>query len=115
MMVHFGCTSVIRTPVVIGRGGTPTRRTRQEEWTYRAPTPEGLKPKDLIGVPWRIAFALQADGWYLRSDIIWYKPNPVPEGVRDRPVRAHEYLFLLSKEPRYFYDTEAVREVSVSD
>ncbi len=75
----------------------------------------GLKPKDLVGIPWRVALALQADGWYLRSDVIWAKPNPVPEGVRDRPVRAHEYLFLLSKEPRYFYDTEAVREVSVSD
>src|SRR5712692_10514899 len=75
----------------------------------------GLKPKDLVGIPWRVALALQADGWYLRSDIIWGKTNPVPEGVRDRPVRAHEYLFLLSKEPRYFYDTEAVREVSVSD
>jgi DNA modification methylase len=73
----------------------------------RAP---GLKTKDLVGIPWRVALALQADGWYLRSDVIWAKPNPVPEGVRDRPVRAHEYLFLLSKEPRYFYDAEAVRE-----
>ena len=70
----------------------------------------GLKPKDLVGIPWRVALALQADGWYLRSDVIWAKPNPVPEGVRDRPVRAHEYLFLLSKEPRYFYDADAVRE-----
>jgi len=74
----------------------------------------GLKAKDLVGIPWRVALALQADGWYLRSDVIWSKPNPVPEGVRDRPVRAHEYLFLLSKEPRYFYDTEAVREVGVA-
>ncbi len=71
----------------------------------------GLKTKDLVGIPWRVALALQADGWYLRSDVIWAKPNPVPEGVRDRPVRAHEYLFLLSKEPRYFYDAEAVREL----
>ena len=71
----------------------------------------GLKPKDLVGMPWRVALALQADGWYLRSDVIWAKPNPVPEGVRDRPVRAHEYLFLLSKEGRYFYDADAVREV----
>ena len=70
----------------------------------------GLKPKDLVGIPWRVALALQADGWYLRSDVIWAKPNPLPEGVRDRPVRSHEYLFLLSKEPRYYYDTEAVRE-----
>jgi site-specific DNA-methyltransferase (cytosine-N4-specific) len=62
---------------------------------YRPPTPEGLKPKDLIGVPWRIAFALQADGWYLMSDIVWYKPNCQPESVKDRPTRAHEYLFLV--------------------
>jgi len=74
----------------------------------------GLKPKDLVGIPWRVALALQADGWYLRSDVIWAKPNPVPEGVRDRPVRAHEYLFLFSKEPHYFYDTEAVREISIA-
>jgi DNA modification methylase len=70
----------------------------------------GLKPKDLIGMPWRVAFALQADGWYLRSDIIWHKPNPMPESVRDRPTRAHEYLFLLSKRPTYFYDAEAIAE-----
>jgi DNA modification methylase len=73
-------------------------------------TPDGLKPKDLIGIPWRVAFALQADGWYLRSDIIWAKPNPMPESVTDRPTKAHEYLFLLSKSERYFYDAEAVKE-----
>jgi DNA modification methylase len=72
--------------------------------------PHGLKPKDLIGIPWRAAFALQADGWYLRSDIIWAKPNPMPESVTDRPTKAHEYLFLLSKSPSYFYDATAVRE-----
>ncbi len=70
----------------------------------------GLKPKDLIGIPWRVALALQADGWYLRSDIIWHKPNPMPESCQDRPTKAHEYLFLLSKRPKYFYDAEAVRE-----
>jgi DNA modification methylase len=69
-----------------------------------------LKPKDLCGIPWRVAFALQADGWYLRSDIIWAKPNPMPESVTDRPTKAHEYLFLLSKSPRYFYDADAIRE-----
>jgi DNA modification methylase len=74
-----------------------------------------LKPKDLVGMPWRVALALQADGWYLRSDVIWSKPNPIPEGVRDRPVRSHEYLFLLSKQPRYFYDAEAVREGTASN
>jgi len=81
---------------------------------YRAPTPEGLKPKDLIGVPWRIAFALQADGWYLRSDIIWYKPNCQPESVKDRPTRAHEYLFLFSKSEDYFYDHKAIVETTKS-
>jgi DNA modification methylase len=70
----------------------------------------GLKPKDLVGIPWRVAFALQADGWYLRSDIIWHKPNPMPEGVTDRPTKAHEYIFLLSKKERYYYDAEAIRE-----
>jgi len=71
---------------------------------------KGLKPKDLIGIPWRVAFALQADGWYLRSDIIWHKPNPMPESVTDRPTKSHEYLFLLSKSERYFYDAEAIAE-----
>jgi DNA modification methylase len=75
----------------------------------RLPQP-GLKPKDLLGVPWRVAFALQEAGWYLRSDIIWHKPNPMPESVRDRPTRAHEYLFLLAKSERYYYDAAAVRE-----
>ncbi|TWA74132.1 DNA modification methylase [Azospirillum brasilense] len=70
----------------------------------------GLKPKDLIGIPWRVAFALQADGWYLRQDIIWNKPNPLPEPVRDRCTKAHEYLFLLSKAGNYFYDADAIRE-----
>jgi DNA modification methylase len=70
----------------------------------------GLKAKDLVGIPWRVAFALQADGWWLRSDIIWHKPNPMPESVTDRPSKAHEYVFLLTKSPRYFYDAEAVRE-----
>ena len=69
-----------------------------------------LKPKDLVGIPWRVAFALQADGWYLRSDIIWAKPNPMPESVTDRPTKSHEYLFLLTKSPRYYFDADAVRE-----
>lgn len=80
---------------------------------YRAPTPEGLKPKDLIGVPWRLAFALQADGWYLRTDIIWNKPNCQPESVKDRPTRAHEYVFLFSKSERYYYDCQAIMEPAV--
>jgi len=76
----------------------------------RAATPTGLKPKDLIGIPWRVAFALQADGWYLRQDIVWHKPNPMPESVRDRCTKAHEYVFLLSKSPKYYYDHEAAKE-----
>jgi DNA modification methylase len=70
----------------------------------------GLKPKDLVGIPWRVAFALQADGWWLRSDVIWSKPNPMPESVTDRPTRSHEYLFLLSKSERYYYDAAAIFE-----
>ncbi len=70
----------------------------------------GMKQKDLVGIPWRTALALQAEGWYLRSDIIWAKPNPMPESVRDRPTKSHEYLFLLSKQPMYYYDQDAIRE-----
>lgn len=73
----------------------------------------GLKPKDLIGIPWRVAFALQADGWYLRQDIIWHKPNPMPESVTDRCTKAHEYLFLLSKSERYFFDASAIAEKAI--
>jgi DNA modification methylase len=70
----------------------------------------GLPDKQLIGIPWRVAFALQADGWYLRQDIIWHKPNPMPESVRDRCTKAHEYIFLLSKSPRYYFDANEIRE-----
>ena len=73
----------------------------------------GLKPKDLCGIPWRVAFALQADGWYLRQDIIWAKPNPMPESVTDRCTKAHEYIFLLSKSARYWYDAEAIKEEAI--
>jgi DNA modification methylase len=73
-------------------------------------TPDGIKPKDLMGMPWRVAFALQADGWYLRQDIIWHKPNPMPESVTDRCTKSHEYIFLLSKKPHYYFDHEAIRE-----
>lgn len=79
----------------------------------KAPTCEGYKPKDLFGIPWLLAFALRADGWYLRADIIWQKPNAMPESVKDRPTRAHEYVFLLSKSARYFYNAEAVKEPAV--
>ena len=71
---------------------------------------QGLKKKDLVGIPWRVAFALQADGWYLRQDIIWHKPNPMPESIKDRCTKAHEYIFLLSKNVKYYYDHEAIKE-----
>ena len=96
-------------------GGQPTpTNTRNKSGHYGvAKIPYGLKPKDLIGIPWRVAFALQADGWYLRSDIIWHKPNPMPESVKDRPTKAHEYIFLLSKSQKYYYDAEAIKEPEV--
>jgi DNA modification methylase len=75
---------------------------------------DGLKEKDLIGIPWMMAFALRADGWYLRQDIIWHKPNPMPESVQDRCTKAHEYIFLLSKSPKYYYDHEAIKEIASS-
>ena len=88
---------------------------QKRQFARPATTPNGLKPKDLVGIPWRVAFALQADGWYLRQDIIWHKPNPMPESVRDRCTKAHEYVFLLTKSQRYYYDAQAVSEpVAVS-
>jgi DNA modification methylase len=92
-----------------GRNTTPGDRVRGRMGGVNTLS-GGLKPKDLVGIPWRVAFALQADGWYLRSDIIWSKPNPMPESVTDRPTKAHEYIFLLSKSPRYYFDADAVRE-----
>lgn len=88
---------------------------RQDGGKQKHLTGTGLKPKDLIGIPWRVAFALQADGWYLRQDIIWHKPNPMPESVRDRCTKAHEYIFLLSKSERYYFDHEAIKEPSVTN
>jgi site-specific DNA-methyltransferase (adenine-specific) len=90
----------------------PDKKNPVRAMSYRAKTPDGLKPKDLIGIPWRLAFALQKADWYLRSDIIWEKPNCMPESVKDRPTRAHEYVFLLSKSLKYYYDYESVREPS---
>ena len=80
-----------------------------ENYGGRGNKVSGLKPKDLIGIPWRLAFALQADGWYLRSDIIWAKPNPMPESVKDRPTKSHEYVFLLTKKSKYYYDNESIK------
>ncbi len=87
----------------------PDRKNVARAMETRPPTPDGLKPKDLIGVPWRLAFALQERGWYLRSDLVWNKPNAQPESVADRPTRSHEYLFLLSTSEKYRYDVDAVR------
>jgi hypothetical protein len=92
-------TEVASTPPAIH--GTRVGREKRDT---------GLKAKDIVGIPWRVAFALQADGWYLRSDIIWHKPNPMPESVTDRPTKAHEYLFLLTKSERYYYDADAISD-----
>jgi DNA modification methylase len=92
-----------------------TDRRAEASGKKRPNTPNGLKPKDLIGIPWRVAFALQADGWWLRMDNIWSKPNPMPESVTDRPTKAHEYFFLLSKSERYYYDAEAIKDPGVQD
>ena len=99
-----------------GRGGKTEdgERVNRDRFDGYNPTRNataiGLKHKDLIGIPWRVAFALQADGWYLRQDIIWHKPNPMPESVRDRCTKAHEYIFLLSKSERYYFDADAIRQ-----
>ena len=84
-------------------------------YNYRPGKLEGLKEKDLIGIPWMLAFALRSDGWYLRQDIIWHKPNPMPESVKDRCTKSHEYIFLLSKNKKYYYDHEAIKEKAVGE
>ncbi len=99
----------------VGQSTASLQRIGRQEHTEGAGRVVGYKPKDLIGVPWMLAFALRADGWWLRSDVIWSKPNPMPESVTDRPTRSHEYVFLLSKGRRYFYDAAAVAEPAVSD
>ena len=97
---------------------TTTNQTLRGDKDYGATRPKpskNIKPKDLIGIPWRVAFALQADGWYLRQDIIWHKPNPMPESVTDRCTKAHEYIFLLSKSLKYYFDNEAIKEDAVGN
>lgn len=88
----------------------PDKKNPARAMSVRPDTPEGLKPKDLMGIPWRLALALQDAGWYLRTDIVWHKPNAMPESVKDRPTRSHEFLFMLTKTERYYYDHEAVKE-----
>lgn len=100
-----------------GRGGGAEgckQRTNAGSLLGPKKAPDGLKPKDLMGIPWRVAFALQADGWWLRQDIIWHKPNPMPESITDRCTKAHEYLFLLTKGERYAFDAKAIAETCVS-
>ena len=87
-----------------------TKQDLPDKCARRGNKLEGIKEKDLIGIPWMLAFALRADGWYLRQDIIWHKPNPMPESVRDRCTKSHEYIFLLSKSKKYYYDNEAIKE-----
>ena len=96
----------------LGSGPGGASKHRDSVKFAQRPAAASLKPKDLVGIPWRVAFALQADGWYLRQDIIWHKPNPMPESVTDRCTKAHEYIFLMTKSPRYFYDAEAIKELS---
>ncbi len=98
-----------------GGGGQGDKRKQIGAMTSPNRMPQkGLKPKDLVGIPWRVAFALQADGWWLRQDIIWAKPSPMPESIRDRCTKSHEYLFLLSKRERYYYDADAISEPAIN-
>lgn len=90
----------------------PDKKNPARAMDVRPGTPDGLKSKDLLGIPWRLAFALQDDGWYLRADVVWNKPNAMPESVKDRPTRAHEYMFMLTKDERYYYDRTAVLEAN---
>lgn len=96
-----------------GRRGIGAATQAAQDAVPRIGTPYGCKTKDLIGIPWMLAFALRADGWYLRQEIIWAKPNPMPESVTDRCTKAHEQIFLLTKSPRYYYDAEAIKESAV--
>lgn len=96
-------------------GMYPKQASNKGAVTGAKKPPDGYKPKDLVGIPWLLAFALRADGWYLRSDIIWHKPNPMPESVTDRPTKSHEYLFLLSKSQRYYYNADAIKEPASPD
>lgn len=98
-----------------GTGGAGSKQNATLAGVTDRKISTGLKPKNLLGIPWRVALALQADGWILRQDIIWHKPNPMPESVRDRCTKAHEYIFLLSKSERYFFDSEAMREPCSED
>jgi len=107
--VHTGGHKSAKATVGSNKEGIQEiRQSKAQPETY------GLKQKDLVGIPWMVAFALRADGWYLRQDIIWHKPNAMPESVTDRPTKAHEYIFLLSKSQKYYYDADAIKEPAVT-
>lgn len=118
LWVNFGDSYCSTAPGTMGDNihikGT-LEETKRARKTMRPAISPGLKPKDLMGIPWRVAFALQADGWLLRQDDIWHKPNPMPESVKDRCTKAHEYIFLLTKAQRYYFDAEAIKEPCVGD
>lgn len=105
-----GCS--FKSTLNSGKGVSNNAKLRKMEQLSR-PSPPGLKPKDIVGIPWMVAFALRSDGWYLRQDIIWHKPNPMPESVADRCTKSHEYIFLLSKSKKYYYDQESIKEYCV--
>jgi DNA modification methylase len=111
LWVNIGDSYNGSTPNQSGQNGYNDGRENRDK-RYSTGGIDGLKPKDLIGIPWMLAFALRSDGWYLRQDIIWAKPNPMPESVKDRCTKSHEYIFLLSKSAKYYYDNEAVMEVA---
>lgn len=113
----YAASSKNRTPEQAGRNSRLNGSLSSQEQSLKQASKivGGLKPKDLVGIPWMLAFALRADGWYLRSDIVWSKKNVMPESVTDRPTRAHEYIFLLSKSSRYYYDHESIKEVAIWD
>ncbi|MFA5753652.1 MAG: site-specific DNA-methyltransferase [Bacteroidales bacterium] len=113
LWVNIGDSYNGSAPNQSGQNGYNDGRENRDK-RYSTGGVNGLKPKDLIGIPWMLAFALRADGWYLRQDIIWAKPNPMPESVKDRCTKSHEYIFLLSKSARYYYDNDAVKEPSAS-
>lgn len=115
LWLNLGDTYASTAPGTRNAPQTKGSKSNPEQWGNFRPDlrKHGIKPKDLIGIPWRVAFALQADGWYLRQDIIWSKPNPMPESVHDRCTKSHEYLFLLSKSQRYYFDSEAIKERAV--
>ena len=100
----------VKTQTLSGKSRDEPPKGKDSNRNGAALSKSGLKNKDLVGIPWMVAFALRADGWYLRSDIIWNKPNPMPESVKDRPTKSHEYIFLLTKSPTYYYDADAIRE-----